>query len=194
MTRALSPRLMLVAIVSLAAALLAGAVGLANAGRTLTIVDSVSRQQDLASLLERSAVVALVRPSGSSSAHWNSRDNKPWAANARSGGLPMIVTDESVAVERAWRGASAGDVVTVRTLGGVVGNHEFRDADSKALRQGAAYLVFLRLDDWAGRDVVDRQVLSPVGRAQGVFVIQGGRFVNSDGLSFTAKDLDKAFR
>lgn len=194
MTRRLSPRFVTGGIVLLATALLFAVVSLttAPAPHTVTTFDAAERQYDLANLAQESRIIALVRPTGQRSSRWNSLDNKPWTAARDSGLVPMIYTDQSVVVEQAWRGAATGDILSVRTVGGLSGGHEFRDADAEPLEDGATYLVFLRLDDWPGRDLVDQRILSPVGRIQGVFRSGDRGFVNRDGLGFTLDQLERS--
>lgn len=143
----------------------------------------------LSELSEQSVIIALVIPKPGSQSHWNSSDNRPWEAANDSGLQPMIVTDQHVKVLRAWRGATAGDGVVVRTVGGTVGSAQFIYENGGSLTGSEAYLVFLRRDDWLGKDIVDTNVLSPIGLEQGVFIEAGGSFSNAAGLTVTLDEL-----
>jgi hypothetical protein len=159
--------------------------------RTATLLSINGPRLELATLIDGAAVIAVVRPIGAPTAHWNSSSNAAWTAEADAGIVPMIVSDQTVVVDRAWRGAVPGTLLDLRTIGGIVGRHEFRDVHSQQLALRQTYLVFLRQDDWPGHDLVEPGVLSPIGRAQGVFQAAGQGFINAGGIRLTADDLER---
>lgn|GEM_PF-3364162 len=146
-------------------------------------------------LIERAAVVALVRPTGVRQSHWNSASNHQWEAPEGSGLVPMIVTDQQMRVVRGFRGTSDGDLISVRTIGGTVGAIEFVDVDTQALRASDTYLVFLGRDDWRGQDVVERGIFSPLGGMQAIYTgnDQSG-YLNPEGLFLSAEVVEDLAR
>lgn len=158
------------------------------------ILASSQALQDLSTLTEMSDIVATVVASGPVTVHWNSRSNSAWESTEDHGQIPMIVTDQAVTVESAAKGAIEGETLTIRTVGGLVGNDLFVDDDSRTMGKGRTYLVFLQVDDWIGRDVIDQGVLSPVAKAQGIFEQLNGRWINEANVTFTQADLDAALQ
>jgi len=75
-----------------------------------------------------------------------------------------IVTDFSLRVEEVMKGSAAvGGTLTMRRLGGVIGDLGMRIEGEPALTHGTRYLVFLR--SFGG-------VLRPVGMSQGVLRVR----------------------
>jgi hypothetical protein len=153
------------------------------------LIAAIGPELSLSDLSDRAVIVALVSPVPGSHSHWNSSDNQPWEADEDSGLQPMILTDQPVTVLRAWRGARAGDTIAVRTIGGKVGATQIIYENGGALTGSETYIVFLQRDDWRGKDIVDTDVVSPVGLEQGVFVKTGASFSNAAGLTVTLDEL-----
>ena len=88
-----------------------------------------------------------------------------------------IVTDFSLRVEESMKGgAAAGDTLTMRALGGAIGDLGMRVEGEPHLEVGRRYLVFVR----ATRD---GRILRPVGMSQGVMPVeeQGGELTVQPG-------------
>lgn len=97
-----------------------------------------------------------------------------------------IVTDYDLSVEETMKGeARVGQVLTMRSLGGVIGDLGMRVEGEPHPEIGERYLVFLRT-------LGDGHTLRPVGMSQGVMTIQeqaGARVVlpAGNGLSLVLR-------
>lgn len=122
---------------------------------------SIVEALDLASLVAESDEVALVRVV------------KEWSHYDERG---RIVTDYTMQVEETEKGSSVpGSAITVRRLGGVVGNRGMRIAGEPTFKVGETVLLF------GSRG--GNTYLRPVGMAQGalrVFEQNGERWARSD--------------
>jgi hypothetical protein len=133
-------------------------------------------------------VVVLVHHAGVQREHWTSEDNREWTAGAGSGKVPLIVRDEVVTVLRAWKGASPGDELTVRGIGGTADGVHLHFDGMDELRAGGTYLLFLQRVDWPTRDGFDKGVLTPVAHGQGVFSQGAQGLENAASTEITSLD------
>jgi hypothetical protein len=153
-------------------------------------IEASGPQYALADLMARADLIALVRPTGQRSEHWNNASNTEWSAPAQSGVVPLIVGDESVAVVKIYKGDSpSGATLSLRTIGGTADGVRMIFADLERLDRGVEHIVFLEEVDWPTAEGSER-VLAPVAEGQGVFVGSlGGPFMNSAALALTPADL-----
>lgn len=151
-------------------------------------IEASGPRYSLVQLTERADVIALVRPTGERTEHWNNASNTEWAARADSGIVPLIVSDDSVAVIKVYQGA-ANATLSMRTIGGTADGVRMVFADQQRLEPGQEYIVFLEEVDWPTAEGSER-VLAPVAEAQGVFVSNGGGgFVNPAAIATSDADL-----
>lgn len=129
----------------------------------------------------RADVIVIARPTQEQSQHWNSTRNEEWVAPDDSGIIPMIVTDAVFAVERTLVGDHA-DSVTVRLVGGTVGDIRMTLDGMPNLSSGARIVLFLEEVQWPTAEGFDT-VLAPIGEGQGIFVESGLTWTNAAGLS-----------
>jgi hypothetical protein len=137
------------------------ALTLAITGATSAARASIVEALDLDALVAEAEDVVLARVI------------KQWSHYDERG---RIVTDYSMQVEETQKGKSvAGAALTVRRLGGVVGDRGMRIAGEPTFRVGELVLLFGRRDG--------ETYLRPVGMAQGamrVFEQNGERWTRSD--------------
>lgn len=107
-------------------------------------------------------------------------------ARASRDGRRRIVTDFTLRVQESMKGgASAGETLTMRRLGGAIGDLGMRIEGEPHLEVGERYLVFLRT-------LSDGRTLRPVGMSQGVMRVQdeGGELTvqpGGDGMALVQR-------
>ena len=112
---------------------------------------TLSEALSLSDLVERSQLVAVVTCTDERTV----RDSRG-----------RIVTDYGLTIQESWRGDGApGETITMRSLGGVLGDIGMRVEGEPRLGVGARYLVFLRRLSGGG-------ALRPVGMSQGVMPVE----------------------
>jgi len=139
----------------------------------------------IAEMTEAADVVALVRPTGMDRVHWNSAANSSWTPTDER--LAMIYNDQQVEVVDLLRGR-VGQSITIRNIGGLVGDTLMEMEGLEPLDPPSTYLVFLETVDTPTREGWE-SALSFISQGQGIFVSDGRGFVNDYGLSVTLEDL-----
>jgi len=104
-------------------------------------VSSIGMAVTLAELRSTSELVMLVRPTGTSNVHWNSADNQQW--QDREGASAMIVRDDVFEVSMIVKGSYKDPYITIRGVGGVVGDVTYVHDQQEPWVSGGLYLVFL---------------------------------------------------
>lgn len=141
------------------------------------VASAVIVPMDLKQLWGKAETVALVRPTGQNTIHWNNADNRQWESDL---GRAMIYNDQVVEVLKVNKGKTSS-VLTIRNIGGVVGNVRYEVDGLTELQAGTEYLVFLATFDTPTREGFERAV-SFVGQQQGIFAPAAGSFLNPLGL------------
>lgn len=143
------------------------AVGLVSLTAVSSAEATTSEALSLPQLVDQATHVVLVTCVGART----SRD-----------GRQRIVTDYDLSIEEVMKGAGrVGQVLTMRSLGGEMGDLGMRIEGEPHLALGQRYLVFLRT-------LGDRATLRPVGMSQGVMTIEeqtGARVVMPGGAGLS---------
>lgn len=133
-------------------------------------------------LAEAAEAVAVLRIAESGAPRWNSEANKPWVSDDPFSRTPLVFQDHKAAVVRVVAGKSLGDEVTIRTIGGRVGQVDVSMESEASLVEGRTYLLYLRQVDFPMQEGSERS-WTVVAGSQGVFSEQGGgEWVSSGGL------------
>lgn len=152
----------------------------------LMVARVVTTPMTVAQLTDAADIVAMVRPTGNNWAHWNSTANAAWDSSDER--LPMIYNDQEVSVVELFRGTVA-DRLTIRNIGGTVGDTAFELEGLDALAPGSVYLVFLESVQTPTREGWEMAV-SFVGQEEGVFLVtNSGNLENAYGRSVKLSDL-----
>ena len=101
----------------------------------------------------------------------------------------MIYNDQEVVVVKLFAG-DAPRSLTIRNIGGIVGDTRYEIEGLEPLRKGADYLVYLRAFETPTQEGMETAI-SFVGQEQGIFESADDGFVNHLGLKVTTKSLDR---
>lgn len=148
---------------------------------------SVSVPMTVDDLTRAAEIVAVVRPTGKSDVHWNNASNTAWTSDTL---RAMIYNDQEVDVIRVLRGKTP-PTLTIRNIGGTVGDTTFELSGLEPLKSGQEYLVFLE-GVATPTETGTEWALSFVAQQRGVFWKTGAGFANSDGLSVTVETFNEA--
>ncbi len=149
------------------------------------IASSVSFEYTLDELTEKADAIAVVRATGNDRVHWNNASNAKWVPDKPGGA--MIYNDQDVTVVELVRG-DLDSSLTIRNIGGTVGDTRYELEGLEPLTKGVDYLVFLKTFETHTQEGSEK-ALSFVGQEQGVFVASGTSFVSNHGLSVTSDQL-----
>lgn len=150
-----------------------------QAQREHIVVTTVSVEHSIEDLTRGATVVAIVEPTGRDRVHWNSADNTRWESDRP--GATMIYNDQEVRVVKVLQGTITSPTLTVRNIGGVVGDVEYRIEGLDPLMKGRSYLLFLREFETPTREGTER-AWSFVAQEQGVFALSETGYANARGL------------
>lgn len=145
------------------------------------VASASSIRYTLQDLQNAAEIIAVVKPTGKDSEHWNNAKNSAWVSEKP--GRAMIYNDQEVVVVDVIRG-QAPSTLTIRNIGGTVGDTMYELEGLEPLEQGAQYLVFLKTFQTPTEEGTEA-ALSFVGQDQGVFMRSGDAFANDLGLSVT---------
>lgn len=138
-------------------------------------------------LMEGATIIAVVEPTGNDFVHWNNASNTRWESDTP--GRALIYNDQEVRVERVLKG-KAPDILTIRNIGGVVGDTRYEIEDLEPLVPGKQYVVLLAEYSTPTQDGFE-QAISFVAQGQGIFEIGANRAVNAFGADFPSADIGR---
>jgi len=153
-------------------------------------VDASYPSFTLVDIARRSDAVAILEFGGTTRAFWNSSDNKEWAPETASGKQAWIYRDDGFRVLKVLRGSLPTPTLTVRGVGGTVGDVTVTLEGQVDWVTDLPYLMFLRQDNTPFREGFER-AWTVVWTGHGALEsLGGGRWSNAVGtLSLTEADL-----
>lgn len=176
-------------VVAAAFVLAASAGSWVDAGATRVVrfhpVSPMFSKQDL---LEQADAVVIARYVGNERLRWNSRDGQEWKGSSL-GRPAYIYRDDGFAVTRVASGV-APDWISVRTVGGRIGDVQMIYEGQPSWDGSQDYLLFLRQED-TPLDSGSERAWTLLWMEQGVFEpnARGGWTNASTGLEFLPDEL-----
>lgn len=149
------------------------------------IVSSVSFEYTLDELTTHADAIAVVRATGNDRVHWNNATNAKWVSDEPGGA--MIYNDQEALVVDLVRG-ELDQMLTIRNVGGTVGDTRYELEGLAPLVQGVDYLVFLKTFETPTQEGTETAI-SFFGQEQGVFVANGPDFVSDHGLRVASESI-----
>lgn len=165
------------------------AASLQSGHRTLRI-DGTFPAYSMRDLAAAAEAIAIVAPTGKSDVHWNSRDNAEWTGTGVSSRHPYIYRDDEVKVVRSLKGASPQPTMTIRGIGGTIGDVTMQMDGQPEWQVGQRYVVFLRQEKTPTKEGSE-VAWTVVWMANGVFADAGSGLWRQPGgpMSLTDQDL-----
>lgn len=171
-----------------AIAILIGSKSVAPRPMMTITYEGTKPQFTLSDLVRQAEVIALVRIEVLGDARWGSADNKQWEPELLEPPA-FIYTDDRAAVTRVLKGSLSG-FVTIRRIGGVVGDVHMVAPDEPEWKAGHDYLVLLEQREMPtkeGRETAWRAVFD----SDGAFaIIEPGRYRQLGGHEWTATEAE----
>jgi hypothetical protein len=149
-------------------------------------IDGSSPLLTVEELTEYADDVVVARASGRADVHWNNRANAEWGDPSAL--LSMILHDEHLSVTR--EGNRTGGEITIRQLGGTIGNVTFENHEAREFAANEDLLLFLRWADTPTQEGSER-MLTVVGPGIGTFRLNsGGNWENVARQVITPQEVD----